>query len=131
MIIVDKALERLQTEGKPIKVGMVGAGFMAKGIALQLVKYVPGINLSVICNRNPDNARQAYIEANVAPEDVTHVESVTALNTAIENKKYAVTENPDLLCESSAIDVLVEVTGTIEEGARVVLNATGRHYYQC
>lgn len=38
MIIVDKALERLETEGRPIRVGVVGDGFMAKGIILQITK---------------------------------------------------------------------------------------------
>ena len=35
MMIVDKALEKREREGRPIRVGMIGAGFMARGIALQ------------------------------------------------------------------------------------------------
>ena len=33
MIIVDRALEARQREGRPVRVGMVGAGFMGSGIA--------------------------------------------------------------------------------------------------
>ena len=33
MQIVDRALERRQQEGRPIKVGMVGAGYMGRGMA--------------------------------------------------------------------------------------------------
>jgi len=76
MIIIDSALERLEKDGKPVKVGMVGAGFMAKGITLQLVKYVPGIRLCVICNRTIDRARQANKEAGV--DDTRMIEANTS-----------------------------------------------------
>jgi len=127
MIIIDNALERLEKDGKPVRVGMVGAGFMAKGITLQLVKYVPGIRLCVICNRTLDRARQAYKEAGV--DETRMIESAPALDKAIEQNIHAVTDNPDILCESSAIDVLVEVTGAIEDGCRVILKAieVGKH----
>ena len=56
MIIVDTALKKLHEQGKPIQVAMVGAGFMAKGIALQIAKYVPGMNLAAISNRHVEKA---------------------------------------------------------------------------
>jgi len=31
MIIVDRALKKREEEGKPIRVGMIGAGFMGRG----------------------------------------------------------------------------------------------------
>ena len=37
MFIVDRELERLHRAGTPIRVGMVGAGFMARGIAHQML----------------------------------------------------------------------------------------------
>ena len=48
MIIVDRALRRLEEEGRPLKVAMVGAGFMARGIANQIVNSVPGMRLAAI-----------------------------------------------------------------------------------
>ena len=38
MILVDRALARRKREGKPVRVAMVGAGFMGRGIALQFKK---------------------------------------------------------------------------------------------
>jgi predicted homoserine dehydrogenase-like protein len=38
--IVDTALEKRALEGKPVRVGLVGAGFMAKGLVLQIEKVV-------------------------------------------------------------------------------------------
>ena len=45
MIIVDTALHRRAAEGRPIKVGMVGAGFQGRGIALQIIRSTPGMQL--------------------------------------------------------------------------------------
>ena len=45
MIIVDRALEQREREGNPIRVALVGAGFMGRGIALQIVTATPGMDL--------------------------------------------------------------------------------------
>jgi predicted homoserine dehydrogenase-like protein len=127
MIIVDKALEARQRDGHPIRVGMVGAGFMARGIALQIENSVPGMELVAIANRHLDGAVRAYAEAGVP--DVRAVESVAALEDAIASGRRAVTEDALLLCRAEGIDALIEVTGAVEFGARVVSEAIrhGKH----
>ena len=42
MVIVDKALEARAEQGKPIKVAILGGGFMAQGLTNQIVNSVPG-----------------------------------------------------------------------------------------
>ena len=42
MIIADTALQRREQEGRLIRVGLVGAGFMARGVAPQITTAVPG-----------------------------------------------------------------------------------------
>lgn len=121
MIIVDRALEKRQQEGNPIRVAMVGAGFMGRGIALQIFTAVPGMELVAISNRHLEGARRAYVEAGV--EEVQVVETVPQLENAIDRGQYAVTEDPMLLCQAGGIDAVIEVTGTVEFGARVVLEA--------
>ena len=121
MIIVDKALEKREREGKPIKVAMVGAGFMGRGIALQIMKSVVGMRLAVISNRNVEGARRAYSEAGV--EDVRVIETVSQLEDVIAKKQYAITADAMLLCQAESIDAIVEVTGDVEFGARAVLKA--------
>ena len=59
MIIVDSALRKRQEEGQPIRVAMVGAGFMARGIALQICNVVPGMELVAISNRHLEGATRA------------------------------------------------------------------------
>lgn len=121
MIIVDKALQARAEAGNPIKVGMVGAGFMGRGIANQIAHSVPGMELVAISNRRLDGAKRAYAEAGI--EDIQEVMTVAALEEAIAQGKPSVTEDPMLLCQAQGIDALIEVTGTIEYAAHVVMEA--------
>jgi predicted homoserine dehydrogenase-like protein len=124
VLIIDTALRKRDEEGNPIRVAMVGAGFMGRGIALQMHSAFPGMNLVAICNRHIEGARRAYREAGV--EEVCEVDTVGQLEAAIARRKAAITEDPVLLCQASAIDAVIEVTGTVEYGARVVLEAIRR-----
>jgi predicted homoserine dehydrogenase-like protein len=124
MFIVDRELERLQRAGSSVRVGMVGAGFMARGIARQMLHYTTGMELAVIANRRPEMARKAYADS--GEHDVTHVQSVDELNDCISRGQRAVTSDPMLLCEADGIDVVLEVTGAIEFSAHVVMRAIAR-----
>lgn len=123
MIIIDKALERREQEGKPIRVAMVGAGFMARGIALQILSAVPGMRLVAISNRHPEAAKRVYAEAGVQSAMV--VDSVAKLEAALSREEYTVTDDPLILCEAKGIDAILEVTGSIEFASTVVLKAIG------
>ncbi|HWO41826.1 MAG TPA: Gfo/Idh/MocA family oxidoreductase [Candidatus Eisenbacteria bacterium] len=121
MIIVDNALRKREAEGNPIRVGMVGAGFMGRGIALQIFTAVTGMKLVAISNRHVDGAKRAFLEAGVPEARV--VENRAELERAVKHGQQAVTEDPFLLCEAEGIDAIIEVTGTVELGAQVVLRA--------
>ena len=127
MIIVDRALAEREAEGRPIRVGMVGAGFMGRGIANQIVNSVPGMRLAAVANRTLGNAERVYVEAGA--ERPTLVDSVAALERCIDAGTPAVTEDALLLCRAGNVDAIVEVTGDVELGARVVLEAIahGKH----
>jgi predicted homoserine dehydrogenase-like protein len=127
MIIVDRALQERERAGEPIRVGLVGAGFMGRGIALQICTATPGMELVAIANRRLDGAIRAYSEAGVARPRV--VSSVAELEETVMSGVPAATEDALLLCQAEGIDALIEVTGTVEYGARVALSAIehGKH----
>src|SRR5690348_14761310 len=124
MFIVDRKLEELQRAGRPIRVGMVGAGFMAAGIARQILHYTKGMELVAISNRHLEGARKAYAES--GEDNVVHVHSVDQLDRCIAQKRRAITDDPMLLCEAEGIDAILEVTGAIEFAAHVVMRAIAR-----
>jgi len=124
MILVDKALERRARAGNPVRVGLVGAGYMGRGIALQIVTAFPGLRLAAISNRTLSGAERAYREAGIT--DFVHAENVAHMETAIAEGRAAVTGDALLLSEADGLDVIVEATGEIEFGARVVMKALER-----
>ena len=121
MIIVDTALKRLAQEGRPIRVGLIGAGFMARGVALQIISAVPGMRVAAIANRTLEKAQQAYSDAGVS--EIRTVETVRELEQAISSGVAAVTQDALLLCKAAGIDAIIEITGTIELAAQVTLEA--------
>jgi predicted homoserine dehydrogenase-like protein len=121
MIIVDTALERRARERNPVRVAMVGAGYMGRGIAFQMLHGSPGIRLVAIANRTLSEANRAFVEAG-AP-GTRPVASAAELDEAIEAGQYAVTENPAALTGAGGVDVLIEATGEVEFGAGVVTQA--------
>src|SRR5215831_17163691 len=60
VIIVDNALRAREAQGKPIRVGMVGAGFMGQGLTNQIVHSVPGMRMAAVYNRHPARAQHVY-----------------------------------------------------------------------
>ncbi len=126
-MIVDTALQQRETKGDPIRVGMVGAGATGRAIALQLATPVPGMRLVAIANRTPGNGERALREAGV--KEWSRAGSARDAQTAIMRGVPVVTDDPSVLIECDTIDVMLEVTGTVEAAARVVLEAFnhGKH----
>lgn len=122
MILVDSALEKLEHEGKPIRVAMVGAGFMGRGVALQITQaFRKGMRLVAIANRNLEGAKRAYTEAGV--KDLHEVKTIGELSDNIKKGLFSVTEDAQLLCRAEGVDVVFEVTGSVEFGAQVIFEA--------
>ena len=121
MIIVDRELERREAEGRPVRVGLVGAGYMGRGIALQIVSVMRGMRLVAVSNRNLEQAIRSYRDAGL--EEVQTVETVGALEEAAARGRPAVTEDAQLLCKAGCIDALIDATGEYEFGAQVAVEA--------
>jgi len=60
MVIVDEALKKRHYENKPIRVALIGAGYIGSAIALEMLTGITGMKLVAICNRTPSKARHAY-----------------------------------------------------------------------
>ncbi len=121
MILVDTALAKREAEGRPVRVALVGAGFMGRGLTNQIVNSTPGMNMAVIVNRHLDKAERAYREAGV--EDVHVVTTAAELDRAIDEGVGAITTDHEVASASARIDAVVEATGAVEYGCHVVLTA--------
>jgi predicted homoserine dehydrogenase-like protein len=122
---VDTALKRREAEGRPIRVAVIGAGATGRAIALQLGTPVPGIRLAGIANRTAKNAERAYREAGI--ENWTTADSADRATDAIRRSVPVLTDDPSVLIRSPEIDIVLEVTGTVEVGAATTLDAIEHH----
>ena len=127
MIIVDTALARRSEANNPVRVALVGGGYMARCIALQIVSSVRGMRLVAIANRTVGKAERAFRDAGVT--EVSRVSTLAELERAIEQDRHAVTDDALMLCQSGQIDAVIECTGHVEFGTQVCFEAirNGKH----
>jgi predicted homoserine dehydrogenase-like protein len=121
MMIVDTALRRRAASGKPLRVGVVGAGYVSRGITNQMVRFMPAMHVAAISNRTPRNAERVYRGAGVDNFEV--VTSLGVLEDRIASGRYSIVEDASLLCRAAGIDVIIEATGHVEFGAGVAVDA--------
>lgn len=129
MIIIDNALRARAEAGNPVAFGMYGAGFMGRGLANQVLNYMPGLRLAVICNRTVEAAIAAYTDFGVPREDIVEVRTAGELADAMASGRFAVTADPEVPAAAPGIEALIEGTGHVEYGARVTMLAIehGKH----
>lgn len=121
MLLVDNALKRREDEGRPVRVGIVGAGFMSQGLANQIAHSTPGMRVVAISNRGPQRALDVLRYAGF--EDSRIVESQTALDREISSGRPAATADAMHIARSEHVDVVVDATGSVEFGAHVALES--------
>lgn len=120
MIIVDHALRSLAEREQPIRVGMVGAGFMGQGLTNQIENSVPGMRMAAIYNRRPERALGVY---RYSGRDPVTASTQSTFDNAVAAGQAVVADDPYLISRSPHIDILVDVTGSVEFGSHVVLDA--------
>ena len=121
MILVDNALRARASSGNPIRVGMLGAGFMGQGLTNQITHSVPGMRVAAIYGRRPERAEGIYRYAGL--DDVASCATQSTFDAAVEAGRPVVTDDYQLVCRSSQIDVILDVTGSVEFGAHAILDA--------
>src|SRR5215472_3425094 len=120
-LAVYNTLQMREREQRQIRVGVVGAGATGRAIALQLGTPVPGIRLAGIANRTLAHGERAFREAGISGWEI--VDSPRAADARISRGTPVLTDDPTVLTRCDGIDLIVEVTGTVDFSARVVLDA--------
>jgi predicted homoserine dehydrogenase-like protein len=130
MFIVDTALEKRAEAGKPVRFGMVGAGFQGFGTALQTIKSKPGLELSAIAARKADQALRCYRECGI--DDVIVSNKVGEISDRVRAGRAVVTEDPEALAAADGLEAVVEVTGSMDFALSAILTGieSGKHIVQ-
>src|SRR5436190_1444946 len=119
MIIVDNALKARHEQGKPIRVALLGGGFMAQGLTNQIVNSAPGMRLVAVYSRQPKKGFHVFNYSGV--ENAVAAVTQAQMEDAIRSGKPVVTEDAMLIARSEHVDVIVDTTGSVEFGAQVSL----------
>lgn len=111
--------------GKPVRIGLVGAGEMGTDIVSR-VAHMRGIEIGAISELNPQAAGRSVTIAYGDPDRAMATDTTDSLNAAIEAGRIATTQNVHTLLESGLIDVVVDATGIPSVGAEIGLAAMER-----
>ncbi|MDX9918001.1 MAG: NAD(P)-dependent oxidoreductase [Gudongella sp.] len=122
MLGLRKKLEELENINKPIRVGLIGAGLMGKGLVSQLMR-VRGMEPSVVVSNKIADCIKAFELAGVPKERIVTADSAKEIDKAIENGKFAVLEDYHTAVEAGLIDVIVDATGVPEAGAGIAFES--------
>ncbi len=114
--------------GRPIRIGLIGAGEMGTDIVTQ-VAYMPGLEIGAIADLNVAAGLRAAEIAYREPGHAQEAGSAAALSAAIDAGRIAVTGDADLVIGNDQIDVVIDATGVPAVGAEIGLRAMehGKH----
>src|SRR3954471_5793343 len=111
MILVDTALRAMEAAGSPIRVGIVGAGFMSQGLTNQIVNSVTGMRVVAVAGRHVERAAQVVEYAGARS---VAVDSVADLEAAAAAGAIGITADASILATAPSVDILVEATGAVD-----------------
>ena len=109
-------LQRLAADGKPLRVGMIGAGKFGS-MYLSQVPRTPGIHMVGIADLSPDRAKAAL--RNVGWKDDFFAAS--SLEQAAKQGNTAIIDNGMALITSPYVDIIIDATGNPAIGIAHVL----------
>lgn len=115
-------------KGRPVTIGVVGAGQMGTDLIVQLA-LMPGIRLGAIAVRNVGNAIEVAVQNGYSRENVIEAKTAAALDAAIEKGLLPITDDIATLAASGHIEVLIDATGNPNTGTQIALEAirNGKH----
>jgi predicted homoserine dehydrogenase-like protein len=111
------ALRSREAAGRPLRVGVMGAGSFGVGLIAQLAQ-APGMAPSAVADLDPDAALRAYVAAGCDPADVLCTEHVGTAADAVRAGRPVIVPDGRLLAELP-LDASVDSTGVPDAGATV------------
>ncbi|TWT01115.1 NAD(P)H-dependent oxidoreductase [Planomicrobium sp. CPCC 101079] len=122
MLGINRKLEELENQGVTIKVGLVGAGQMGRGMISQ-IENMAGMRVVVTADIQIDNVKNAYIKSGVSASDVVETNNNDDAVEAIQSGKVVATTDAQLVTSLSEVDVIVDATGVPNIGAKIAWDA--------
>ncbi len=125
---INTQLKILEEHGEHIRVSLVGAGLMGKGMVSQMM-LMKGMIPAMVTSHKIEDGIEAYILAGVHRDDIVIAKTIDDINIGMEKGKYIVTDITEYATKGNLIDVVVDATGVPEAGAKIAMDAilNGKH----
>ena len=121
MIGLNEELEQRQASGKPVRVGLVGAGQMGTDV-VATTKMMKGIRIVVTADIDIERAMSAYTIAQIEGEVVV-ADSAAQADAAVEAGRLVAVRDYRIVTDMKTVEVMLEATGVPEIGARAALRS--------
>jgi predicted homoserine dehydrogenase-like protein len=114
--MLQQELLRLEAEGKPIRVGVSGAGWMGSGFLAQ-VAHVPGMEVAVLADADLRAAWGAFASTGIEKEDIVETDAPGPAMDALRAGKRVVSGSYTLAAQLETVDIITDVTPSPAVGA--------------
>jgi predicted homoserine dehydrogenase-like protein len=101
-----RLLQQREAQGKPLRIGIIGAGKFAAMYIAQVPK-TPGVHLAGIADLSPANARANLERVGWAPETY----GAASLDAALKERRTHLGEDWQALVAHHAVEIVIEATG--------------------
>ena len=121
----ERLLDRQSTTGRPVRVGLVGAGQMGRGFVAQ-VRKIAGMEVVAVADIDVQRATGALKSAGI--ENVATGDDHDKL-TSVVAEGGTVAVNDSSLLTALPVDMVIDATGVPEIGAQIALRSllAGKH----
>jgi predicted homoserine dehydrogenase-like protein len=114
--MIREELLQLEAQGRPIRVGASGAGWMGGGFLAQ-VAQVPGMEVVVLADADTKAARDTFIATGVQPDEIVEADASGLAMDALRAGKRVVTGSYTLAAQLDGVDIVTDVTPSPAIGA--------------
>lgn len=115
-------LARLAGCGEQVRVGILGAGYVGRGL-VHVLHGLHGLEPAVVVNRTPERGVDALVHGGTDPAAILVTDDAAAAAAAVRAGRRVVTTDPAVAIALDELAVLVEATGTLDHAATVMLQA--------
>jgi predicted homoserine dehydrogenase-like protein len=118
--MISQDLARRHAAGRPIQVGVSGAGWIGSGFVAQ-VAHMRGMQVSVLADADTRAARDAFLATGLAQEDLVETEAPGVAEDALHSGRRVITGSYELAARLESIDIVADVTPSPAIGAETAM----------
>jgi len=114
--MIAQDLQKLAAEGRPIQVGVSGAGWIGSGF-VQQVAQMQGMRVPVLADPDTRLAHAAFVASGVPAEQIVETDHPGRAQDAVRRGQRVVTGSYALAAQLEAVDIVADVTPYPASGA--------------